>query len=200
MSFRINLVASSALMFVSLCGAASVAGAADTRSTVVGHPGKAILLPKGEKRQESQYSRVERKPLVLASYTDSPGGIALVRGRTERALEQINAKTSNSSSISGLTNRCVAHTVLRQWSQAGDACDAAVVVALEKRTDTRGLAAAYSNRAVMHWLSRNEIAAQDDLVKARAFAPTASYIKRNLEVTERGVSLARAADDRAPIG
>jgi hypothetical protein len=200
MSFRINLVASSALMFVSLCGAASVAGAADTQAVVVGHPGKSIQLPKRERRQESQHSRVERKPLILASYTDAPGGIALVRGRTERALELINAKTSNSPSISGLTNRCVAHTVLRQWSQAGDACDAAVVLATRKRTDARGLAAAYSNRAVMHWLSRNETAAYSDLAKARTLAPKASYVTRNLAATERGASLAQAADDRAPIG
>jgi hypothetical protein len=200
MSFRVNLVASSALVVAALCGATSVASAADTRSIAVGHPGKSILLPKGKKRQESQHSRVERQPLVLASYTDAPGGVALVRGRTERALEQINAKASNVSSVSGQTNLCVAHTVLRQWSQAGDACDAAVVLALGKHSNARGLAAAYSNRAVMHWLSRDENAAHDDLAKARSLAPKASYVTRNLAATEGGASLARAADERAPIG
>jgi cell division inhibitor SulA len=68
-----------------------------------------------------------------------------------------------------------------------------------KQADT-GVAVAYSNRAVMHWLSSNAAAAHNDLVNARKFGPDAAFVMRNLEVTERGPSLARAPDDQAPIG
>lgn len=226
MSFRNNLATSSALMLVSLCGASSFVSAADTQSIVretctqatlvefrqVGHPGKSLLLPKRPAREGAQCSREQRKPMMLASYTDARGGEALVRGQSEQALEQIFAKKSKSYSASELNNQCVAHTVLRQWSQAGDACDAAVASALDKRERARkrpggirypgdaGVATAYSNRAVMHWLSNNAAAAQNDLAKARKLAPQASYIRRNLDVTALESSLAGAQRKHAPTG
>lgn len=219
MSFRNNLIATSALTLVSLCGASSIVNAAETCTqetrvaiAQVGHPGKSSMFPKREVRKVSRCSTAVRKPLILASYTDARGGPALVRGNTDRALEQIHALKFGSNATSVLTNQCVALTVLRQWSQAGQACDAAVDRALKARAraaesfgtprrlaDT-AVAVAYSNRAVMHWLSKNEAAAHHDLERARKFGPDAAYVMRNLEVTERGPSLARATDDQAPIG
>ena len=219
MSPRNNFIATSAFLFVTLGGVSSIVSAADAKPIVqetcaqvtlagqrhVGHPGKSIVLPKREKREVTQCTTALRKPLILASYTDARGGQALVRGRTGRALKQINEKWGRSSAAE-MTNLCVARTVLRQWSQAGDACDAAVASALSARASTTrrvyvdrkaadtAVGAAYSNRAVMYWLSGKEFAAHKDLANARNFSPNASYVMRNLEVAERDPSLARAAD------
>jgi hypothetical protein len=226
MSFRNNLAASSALMLVSLCGASSFVSAADTQSIVretctqttlvefrqVGHPGKSLLLPKRPAREGVQCSREQRKPMMLASFTDARGGQALVAGQAQQALDQIHARNSKRFSAFELNNQCVAYTVLRQWTQAGDACDAAVDSALDKREKNSklfggprypvasGIATAYSNRAVMHWLSNNAAAAQNDLAKARKLAPQASYIRRNLGVTALESSLASAQGKHAPTG
>jgi hypothetical protein len=169
----------------------------------VGPPGKSFMLPVRSKGSPAQCSSAKSKPLILASYTDARGGLALVRGRTERALEQIYAQKSARTSAEK-TNQCVAHTVMRQWSEASDACDAAVTAALDERAGksmrtysdrikaNAGAAAAYSNRAVMHWLSGNEVAAHDDLSKAHNLSPKASYVTRNLEFAEREPALVRA--------
>jgi hypothetical protein len=228
MSFRNNLAVSSALVLVSLCGASSVANAADTKPIVhetcaqatlvqfrtVGHPGKSVRLPMRQVNGGVPCAREERKPMTLASYTDARGGQALVRGQTERALEQIYSRKSGSYSLFELNNQCVAHTVLRQWKQASDACDAAVASAVDRRerernrnpfdgfrnSGNREVATAYSNRAVMYWLSNDAVAAHNDLVKARKLAPYAAYVKRNLAVAAPESSWARAGEDLAPIG
>ncbi len=220
MSPRNTLIATSAFWLVTLGGVSSIVSAADTNPIArtscaqvtlaaqkhVGHPGKSIVLPKRGTRTVTQCTAALRQPLVLASYTDARGGQALVGGRTERALEQINAKKWGRSSAAELTNLCVARTVLRQWSQAGSACDAAVAGALAERASisTRmysdrksadtAVGVAYSNRAVLHWLSGNEFAAHNDLSNARTFSPRASYVLRNLEVADRDPSLARTGD------
>jgi hypothetical protein len=225
MSFRNNLLVSS-LVLVSLCGGSSLAKAADTKPVVseactqatlaqyraAGHPGKSIRLPSRQVSGAIPCSREKGKPMVLASYLDARGGQALVRGQAERALEQLDHGKPRSYSAFELNNRCVAHTVLRQWPQATDACDAAVASALDRRerkhhrfgglrdSTDREVATAYSNRAVMYWLSNETGAAHKDLVEARKLAPYASYVKRNLGVAEAGSSWALAREVLAPIG
>jgi len=54
------------------------------------------------------------------------------------------------------------------------------------------LALAYANRAVMHWMSRDGGAAQDDLMKARALAPQADFVARNVAALEAHATVARA--------
>jgi hypothetical protein len=216
MSFRNNLFIAAAV--AATLGVSSPVIAGDPSSLVLdsctrsfamdraaGHPGKSIAVPKRTGAVAQQCAVDKRKPLILASYLDARGGLALVRGRTERALEQIHARKSGPVSAAELTNQCVAYTVLRQWPEAGDACDAAVEGALLQREQANKLhywdrkradavtAAAYSNRAVMHWLSGDESAAQENLSSARRLSPNAAYVKRNLELAERGSALASAA-------
>ena len=223
MSIRNNVLTTSALMLVAICGATSPVNAADTSLVVsetcaqatrveyrtAGHPGKSVRLPKRQTRAVVPCN--ERKPMILASYTDALGGRALVKGRTQRALEQLSAVKSRPYSILELNNQCVAHTVLRQWSEASDACDAAVAGALGKRkgprkafggpgyTSGKTLATAYSNRAVMYWLSNDAVAAHNDLAKARKLAPRAGHVLRNLNVVAPASSLALAQANFASI-
>ena len=212
MSFRNHLFASSALLFVSLCGVSSV-NAADTDPIVretcaretytvrhAGHPGKKILMPVRQVKKAAgcAVSSSPGRVLYLASFLDAPGGEALVSGRTELAMEQAYAKRAGRSP-GVLTNRCVAHTVLRQWTEARESCDAAVDSTLRQRdkVSSKQIAAAYSNRAVLNWLLSDEVAAQSDLAKARRFAPGASYVARNREATDSRPSL---AVNRTPAG
>ena len=167
MSIRNNVFTTSALMLVAVCGASSRVNAADTMPIVretcaqathveyqtVGHPGKSIRLPIRQSSTVVPCSRDERQPMILASYTDARGGKALVKGRTQRALEQLSAVKSRPYSIFELNNQCVAHTVLRQWSEASDACDAAVASAL----DGTGYALADTGRRVFE--SRGDVLA-----------------------------------------
>lgn len=215
MSFRPYQIPVPALLLAALCGIAAPVNAADTKPLVpetcvaikrtapVGHPGKSIQLPRRTEEVSSKCSRPERMRLVMASFEDIAGGKALVKGRTERAIEQIHAKGAVQKSPQSLTNLCVAHTVLRQMTDARDACDAAVTLATANRTKYRyrtgvsrtqldtAASVAYSNRAVMHWLSRDALAAQNDLASARAISPLASYVTRNVRLTESEPSLAR---------
>lgn len=226
MSLRSNQIATATLWLITLGGVSSLAAAADTKPIVretcaqvslvsqrqAGHPGKSAVPRKRTVRQTEQCSTALRKPLILASYTDARGGQALVNGRTELALELLYSKTFARSSAAELTNMCVGQTVLRQWPQAGDACDAAVTSALADLAGTsrwpsayrkavqKAVGAAYSNRAVMHWLSGNEVAAHGDLVQAQNVTPDAYFVMRNLEVAERKPSLVRAAAEQSPIG
>jgi hypothetical protein len=213
MSSRQYLIAVSALLLASLSATAPVY-ASDTKPLVrescesgkrvnraVGHPGKSVMLPQ---RDSGQCSRPARKRLTLAAFETAPGGRALVSGRTERAIEQIYAKSAKPVSAQTLTNLCVAHTVLRQFDDALETCDAAVASANAKRSGgfrpgvsrqmlDASAAAAYSNRAVLHLLSRDTLAAQNDLASARAISPRAFFVMRNSNAAVSTASLAQAS-------
>lgn len=134
---------------------------------------------------------------LLASFTDAVGGQALVRGQPERAIRQIEAPRMGGVTPLELNNLCVAHTVLRQWSDAQTACDAAVEAAVrEQQTEGRWpgarrrainkvAATAFSNRAVMHWMSEDVVAAQGDYARARELAPKAVFVERNTDLSAR---------------
>jgi hypothetical protein len=213
MSSRHPLIAVSALLLASLYAAAPV-NAGENKPLVpescesakrvnrsVGHPGKSALFPQ---RESVQCSRPARKRLTLATFETAPGGKALVSGRTERAIDQIYAKSAKPVSAQTLTNLCVAHTVLRQFDEALETCDAAVASASANRAEgfrpgvSRQMldataAVAYSNRAVLHLLSRDTLAAQNDLASARAISPRAFYVMRNSDAAVPTASLAQAS-------
>ena len=227
MSIRLQSAAAAALLFAFVSGASLPATAADTKPIVkescpravqvanrgaAGHPGKSVLLPKRTAQESVQCSRKGAKPLILASFTDARGGIALERGNTERAVELLHGRKHGRPSGAELTNLCVARTVLRQFDQAREVCDAALSRALADRASrdlrfgvprtaaNQAVAAAYSNRSVMNWLVGDAVAAHNDIVAARALAPLASFVSRNLQLTERSPSLVRSVDNRTPIG
>lgn len=135
-------------------------------------------------------SAATAKRFVLAAFQDAPGGEAIVAGDYQGGLAAIAARGSGRHKAATAINLCVAHAALRQWAEARTACDEAVEAAkLERRFSSelsshsaasRTLAMAYSNRAVMHFLSRNALGATEDLARAAALAPRADFVERNL--------------------
>lgn len=79
----------------------------------------------------------------------------------------------------------------RQWLRAHPACDAAVRAADRSRVDLtparvstgadgdERLAAAYSDRTVMRWLSHDAAGARHDFARAKPLSPAASFVMHN---------------------
>jgi hypothetical protein len=133
------------------------------------------------------------QPFVLTAYSNGAGGKHLLAGKYALALAEIQASKNNMITASAYpTNLCVAHTGLRHWNEAKMACDAAIKDA--ERRKPRGfvsplsdaedhntyIAIAYSNRAVVHWLSKEAVPAAEDLAKAHKMAPQADFVARNI--------------------
>jgi hypothetical protein len=149
----------------------------------------------------------EKKPFVLTAIVNGAGGESLVAGNYELALKQIKASKYNTIVASTIPiNLCVAHTAMRNWSAARAACDAAVNHALSTSPrssygdglsaiqDHRNtIAIAYSNRAVVNWLSKETVAAAEDLAKAHKLAPDAQFIASNIEAFKAPRDVAQVA-------
>lgn len=143
---------------------------------------------------------------VFTAYTDAAGGAEVVSGRYRAALHALESHpdTMDLDPSAANTNRCVAFSMTLQWQRARAACDAAVHAASAQRggvparlggirqSQDEYLALAYANRAVMHWMSRDGGAAEDDLVRARALAPQADFVARNIAALEAHAAVARA--------
>lgn len=221
MSSRFQMVAILGVLLASLSAAAHSRESSESEGCAnrvqgmnrpAGHPAKSVRLPK-RPRVTQTCVREENKPLVLVSFTEARGGVALERGNTERAADLLG-KRATRASAEELTNLCVARTALRRLEQATEACDAAIAGALRERahvTKPGGLtrrqaqellAVAYSNRAVLNWLRQDGVAAHNDLTKAQALAssPVASFVTQNVEVTGNFASLARTPDIRVRMG
>jgi hypothetical protein len=131
---------------------------------------------------------------MLASFLDAPGGKALVDGRIELATRQIGQRVDSTREQ---TNLCVLQTLQRNWADARSACDAAVTSAARNRSLVKrwepskarqadeAATVAYSNRAVMNWLSGDSGAAYVDLANARSISPKAELVSRNFEIAVR---------------
>jgi hypothetical protein len=131
---------------------------------------------------------------VLTAYSNGAGGASLVSGEYGAAArelgEQPRSLSMDASTLS--TNRCVAYSVTKQWDAARVACDAAVRDAQEDKANlptwmswarkrhNEYVALAYSNRAVLHWLSNDTTNAAKDLARAEALSPKADFVARNL--------------------
>lgn len=136
-------------------------------------------------------SAAPAKRFVLAAFQDAPGGEAIVAGDYQGGLAAIAARGSERRKAATAINLCVAHAALGHRAEARAACDEAVHAAkLERRFSTelstrssasRTLAMAYSNRAVMHFLSQNALGATEDFARAAALAPREDFVAQNLE-------------------
>jgi hypothetical protein len=136
----------------------------------------------------------EKIPFVLTAYINGAGGESLIAGNYDAALSEVQRSRHNTLLASTYqTNLCVAQTALRHWNEARVACDAAIKDAV--RNKPRGfangslseanlhntyIAIAYSNRAVVNWLSKEAVAAAEDLAKAHKLAPQADFVARNM--------------------
>lgn len=133
----------------------------------------------------------ESNKFVMTAYTNGPGGDKLVSGDFETALvETQKGHIWDDDTLP--TNKCVAYTMTGQFAAAQSQCDRAV---RQAKTDLRHtgpsmlwkaselqefLAIAYSNRAVLHWLSKDAVAAANDLAEAAALTPKAAFVARNI--------------------
>jgi tetratricopeptide (TPR) repeat protein len=134
----------------------------------------------------------EPRTFELTAFSNGTAGAALASGDYDTAIRNLSTHANALESGTKNTNRCVAYTVTHQIEAARAACDAAVREAQQEistlpismfwaRSDYRNyLALAYSNRAVLYWMSNDTAAAQSDLKKAAAVAPKATFVARNL--------------------
>jgi hypothetical protein len=128
----------------------------------------------------------------LTAFSNGTGGASLLSGNYNSAIEELGAGARKLDGETLSTNRCVAYAVTHQIQAARAACDMAVREAQQQitslpismswaRTEYREyLALAYSNRAVVDWMSNDAAAAQADLKKAAAVAPKAEFVAGNL--------------------
>jgi len=131
---------------------------------------------------------------VLTAFSNGAAGQSLMTGDYDAAVKKLDpnshGRVLDSDSLS--TNRCVAYSVTKQLEAAHAACDDAVREAQEEIADLPVsmywarrqymdyVALAYSNRAVLNWLSNDSNAAQEDLRKAQRIAPKADFVAQNL--------------------
>jgi len=123
------------------------------------------------------------------------GGTDLVAGDYQTALAALTKpkrKLAVRDPLTTSTNLCVAYTMTKQWEMARTACDEAITEAKHERLRSPAwtystrlkqnsyVALAYSNRAVLNWLSNNSAGAEQDLSSAAAYAPKADFVARNL--------------------
>lgn len=131
---------------------------------------------------------------VFTAFSDAAGGDEIIAGRYSAALDDLTGvPTSGGLDRAAIdTNRCIAYTMVVRWQEARTACDAAVREAATQQMKSPAswswmrpsaddyLAVAYANRAVMHWLSSEDAAANEDLAKAQELSPNADFVARNL--------------------
>jgi hypothetical protein len=143
----------------------------------------------------------------LAAFSNTLAGDSLVRGNYDTAFQQLatDAHSFTASPSTLATNRCVTLIMTHKFEEAHTACNAAISAArLEiitlpvsmtfARQEFRDyLALAYSNRAVLNYLTNDTTAAAADLKKAAAVAPKAEFVARNLTVLQSRGAVAQVA-------
>lgn len=147
------------------------------------------------------HAEMAHSPLTLTAYVNGAGGESLTTGKYDMALVELkNARPTNSNAYSAkLNNLCVAHTIKRQLTEAKGACDAAVKAAKYDRLNSQRyapgsarensyVAIAYTNRAIVHMLSKDTASAKADLERAKSLAPTADFVARNLAAVQNSRS------------
>jgi len=129
--------------------------------------------------------------LVLSAYADRAAGESLLAGRYGEVIARLGARGVEfaSDAVAASTNLCVAYVMTRQWNAAHAVCDEAVerarldaaeLTIYARELHAEEVALAYSNRAVLEWLSDRKRDAADDLSRAQAFSPSSEFVTRNL--------------------
>ncbi len=128
---------------------------------------------------------------VMTAFTESMGGKSLANGDFPAAVSQLKPGPRAADPAVD-TNKCVAYTMTGQFESAQSLCNTAVTSARrdlatlsptmlwERDRMSEYLAVAYSNRAVLHWLSKDAVAAARDLADAVALSPQADFVARNI--------------------
>lgn len=143
----------------------------------------------------------------LAAFSNTLAGDSLVRGNYDVAYQQlaIDAHSLTASPGTIATNRCVTLIMTHKFEEAHTACSAAIsaarleIVSLPTsmtwaRQEYRDyLALAYSNRAVLDYLTNDTTAAAADLKKAESVSPKAELVARNLTVLQSHNAVAQVA-------
>jgi len=147
----------------------------------------------------------------LTAFSNGTGGRALVSGDYNTAQQELSAHHQSLDVETAATNRCVVFTVTRQIEAAHAACDKAVREAQQEiaslpvslswaRSDYRDyLALAYTNRAVLNWVTNDSAAAQSDLKKAAAVSPRAAFVARNLSALQNHAAVAQVSVSTATL-
>jgi hypothetical protein len=140
-------------------------------------------------------------PMTLTAYTNGAGGESLTTGKYDMALVELKSDRSTTSSAysAKINNLCVAYAIKRQLTEAKSACDAAVKAAKYDRLSSQRyapgsvrensyVAIAYTNRAIVHMLSKDTASAKADLDRAKSLAPTADFVARNMAAVQNSRS------------
>jgi hypothetical protein len=139
--------------------------------------------------------------MVLTAYINGPGGESVLAGKYDAALAEIDKDRSMSSTAysAKITNLCVTYAAKRQLTEAMSACDAAVKTAKYDRLTSQRyspgsarenayVAIAYTNRAVVHMMSKDSDSAKLDLARAKSLAPSAEFVSKNLAAVQNSSS------------
>jgi hypothetical protein len=140
-------------------------------------------------------ANVASSPMVLTAYANGVGGPSLLTGKFDVALAEINKDRASTSAAytAKMNNLCVLYAATKQVTEATSACTAALKAAKYERISSQRyapgsirenayVAIAYTNRAVVHLMAKNTALAQDDLARAKALAPSADFVAKNLAV------------------
>jgi opacity protein-like surface antigen len=145
----------------------------------------------------AQAADVTSQKMVLTAYSNGSGGESLMSGKYADAFKEMEKdRTSSSSAYTAkLNNLCVAYAATKQLTEAKSMCTAALKSAKYDRISSQRyspgslrensyVAIAYTNRAVVHMLTKNTAGANEDLARAKALAPTADFVAKNLAAVQ----------------
>ena len=146
-------------------------------------------------------SDVTAPKLVLTAYINGAGGESVMAGKYDAALTEIKRDRSASSDAytAKINNQCVTYAVMKQLPQAMSACDEALRAAKADRISALRyspgsviqnsyVAIAYTNRAVVHMMTKDVEGAKSDLARAKSLAPDAEFVSKNLLAMETSSS------------
>jgi hypothetical protein len=132
---------------------------------------------------------------VLVAYSNTAGGTQITHGEYLSATQQEHASVQSDPGALA-TNHCVAFAMSERLAQAQLACDSAVQAARVELAQLptwspsshaeaqNSQAVAYSNRAVLRWLSADATGAKQDLARAQTLAPHAAFVVRNMNAMQ----------------